>query len=187
MSQKELIIVEDTNVSAMLTQLTNVVTQLTALVSAVCPQASGVGVSTANMHYITEDDAQGALAELDAECFALNNSLTQKKMVTLLNDTHSVPTTTTSYELSDDIDNYDFLIFNFKRFSNLVNSAVFPVSYFKTTTSNGRIQIPLYLSDGSYVGMINAYYHNDTHVYLYSRNSTTATSDYFIAIYGVKA
>ena len=46
------------------------------LIAAVQPQASGVGVSTANMHYITEDDAQGALAELDAECYSLSNSLT---------------------------------------------------------------------------------------------------------------
>lgn len=47
------------------------------LKAALSPQASGVHVSTANMHYITEDDAQGALAELDAEAYAINSSLTQ--------------------------------------------------------------------------------------------------------------
>ena len=41
------------------------------------PSATNVAVSPTGMHYITEDDAQGALAELDAECYALNNSLTQ--------------------------------------------------------------------------------------------------------------
>ena len=50
-----------------------------ALQDLAAPSATDVAVSTANMHYITEDDAQGALAELDAECFALNNSLTQKQ------------------------------------------------------------------------------------------------------------
>ena len=41
------------------------------------PSATNVAVSPTGLHYITEDDAQGALAELDAECFALNNSLTK--------------------------------------------------------------------------------------------------------------
>ena len=48
-----------------------------ALQDLAAPSATDVAVSNTNMHYITEDDAQGALAELDAECYALNNSLTQ--------------------------------------------------------------------------------------------------------------
>ena len=70
-------ILKDATGQDMVTQLTNIVTQLTALLSAVSPQASGVGVSTANMHYITEDEAQGALAELDAQLYATNSSLAQ--------------------------------------------------------------------------------------------------------------
>ena len=41
------------------------------------PSATNVAVSPTGLHYITEDDAQGALAELDAECYSLSNSLTQ--------------------------------------------------------------------------------------------------------------
>lgn len=48
-----------------------------ALQDLAAPSATDVAVSTANMHYITEDDAQGALAELDAEAYAINSSLTQ--------------------------------------------------------------------------------------------------------------
>ena len=42
------------------------------------PSATNVAVSPTGLHYITEDDAQGALAELDAECYSLSNSLMQK-------------------------------------------------------------------------------------------------------------
>ena len=62
-----------------------------ALQDLAAPSATDVAVSTANMHYITEDDAQGALAELDAECFALNNSLTN-----LIKQTESTVTTNSS-------------------------------------------------------------------------------------------
>lgn len=125
------------------------------------------------------------MASQQNQISTINQSLTQKKIEVLLSE-HTIPTTATSYALSDDIDNYDFLIIQFKRFNNLVNVATVPVSYFKTTTSNGRVQIPLYLSDGTYVGLINTYYHDDTHVYMASRNSTTATSDYAVVICGVK-
>ena len=52
---------------------------ITAINALSAPSATDVAVSNTNMHYITEDDAQGALAELDAECYALNNSLAQKQ------------------------------------------------------------------------------------------------------------
>ena len=56
-----------------------------ALIAAIqalsAPSATDVAVSTANMHYITEDDAQGALAELDAEAYAINSSLAQKILI----------------------------------------------------------------------------------------------------------
>ena len=68
------------------------------LIAAVQPQASGVGVSTANMHYITEDDAQGALAELDAECYSLNNSLT--------NNTYSTTGLTTNASCTINVGGY---------------------------------------------------------------------------------
>ena len=45
------------------------------------PSATNVAVSPTGLHYITEDDAQGALAELDAECYSLSNSLTQKLLI----------------------------------------------------------------------------------------------------------
>ena len=50
---------------------------ITAINALSAPSATDVAVSTANMHYITEDDAQGALAELDAEAYAINSSLAQ--------------------------------------------------------------------------------------------------------------
>ena len=43
------------------------------------PSATNVAVSPTGLHYITEDDAQGALAELDAEAYAINSSLAQKQ------------------------------------------------------------------------------------------------------------
>lgn len=58
---------------------------ITAINALSAPSATDVAVSTANMHYITEDDAQGALAELDAEAYAINSSLAQ------LGEWHSIP------------------------------------------------------------------------------------------------
>lgn len=65
----------DTTLGNANTNLAGIITALQALSA---PSATNVAVSPTGLHYITEDDAQGALAELDAECFALNNSLTQK-------------------------------------------------------------------------------------------------------------
>ena len=64
----------DTTLGNANTNLAGIITALQALSA---PSATNVAVSPTGLHYITEDDAQGALAELDAECFALNNSLTQ--------------------------------------------------------------------------------------------------------------
>ena len=59
-----------------------------ALIAAIqalsAPSATNVAVSPTGMHYITEDDAQGALAELDAEAYAINSSLAQKKTTATL-------------------------------------------------------------------------------------------------------
>lgn len=63
----------DTTLGNANTNLAGIITALQALSA---PSATNVAVSPTGLHYITEDDAQGALAELDAECFALNNSLT---------------------------------------------------------------------------------------------------------------
>ena len=54
------------------------------------PSATNVAVSPTGLHYITEDDAQGALAELDAECYSLSNSLTQLIYTKVFNESISV-------------------------------------------------------------------------------------------------
>ena len=69
----------DTTLGNANTNLAGIITALQALSA---PSATNVAVSPTGLHYITEDDAQGALAELDAECFALNNSLTQLELFT---------------------------------------------------------------------------------------------------------
>ena len=79
------------------------------LKAALSPQASGVHVSTANMHYITEDDAQGALAELDAEAYAINASLAQyikRKFITIPSSTASGTYLTNDITVDD---GYSFL------------------------------------------------------------------------------
>ena len=54
-----------------------VLDKLQAIADNVHPTASGTSITPTGMHIVTEDDAQGALAELDAECYSLSNSLTQ--------------------------------------------------------------------------------------------------------------
>ena len=125
------------------------------------------------------DDVQDAITEL-------KSNLTDKKITKILSRVTSISTTATSYNLSDSLANYDAILFTFYYGNNLIKTATIPLDYFLTTTSSGRLQTPLHTSDGTYQGTINSYHNTNTSLYLQSRNNTTATSMFGVAVHGIK-
>ena len=52
---------------------------ITAINNLAAPSGTNVAISPTGMHIVTEDDAQGAISELDAGLYATNQSLAQKE------------------------------------------------------------------------------------------------------------
>ena len=77
---------------------------ITAIQALSAPSGTDVAISPTGMHIVTEDDAQGAISELDAGLYATNLSLTQyikRKTVTIPNADLSAGAYLTNYLVPD--------------------------------------------------------------------------------------
>lgn len=105
------------------------------------------------------------------------DELCKTKYGTLLNST--VDSGTNDYNLNEDFNNYDLLIFNAGNYNNKFQSVIVTSSYFKVTSTGSRILF--YFPYGSNAN-VQVYYSTDTKVTVKVQNIT----DMRIEIIGIK-
>lgn len=152
--------------------------------------AANTSFDNTGMNYITEDDTQGAIAELDAELFEVNSSLAQLKMkaYTLINlETTSTTEATFNTYSSRKFSDYDLLSFQIMNANGDVrNTVVLPKSVW---TSGWNIYLNcLHGSTASSasnysVSGITVKYNNDTSV---KAQATGAAVVKMLMVYGYK-
>lgn len=95
------------------------------------------------------------------------DELCKTKYGTLLNS--AVASGTNDYDLNEDFNNYDLLIFNVGNYNNKFQSVIVTSSYFKDTGTGARVLF--YFPYGSNAN-VQVYYNTDTKVTVLVQNMT---------------
>ena len=144
-------------------------TAINALANAISPAALNVTFNNTGTG-LSASDVQAALAEV-AKISAFD------ELVTIT----SIPTTETSYNLSEDYTKYKRLVIQFTHYNNVLSSLEVSTEYFKVTSAGARIMYTVFAENGTYLANIEIRKNTDTSVYV---KSTSSPTNYRIKIYG---